>query len=114
MTEREPWRVPSSLRINLHLDDLLAQLQDQITSVVEVRDRLYKLLNAVVSIGSDLLLNDVLVHFNQARKLATLRALADITREVQVILFTHERDAVDTAQAHLRDHAVIHQLARRG
>lgn len=60
MTEREPWRVPSSLRINLHLDDLLAQLQDQITSVVEVRDRLYKLLNAVVSIGSDLLLNDVL------------------------------------------------------
>lgn len=60
MTDPQPWRVPSSLRFNLHLDDLLGQLQGQITAVLDVRDRLYQLLNAVISIGSDLELGDVL------------------------------------------------------
>lgn len=60
MTEREPWRVPSSLRPNLRLDELLGQMQDQISTVIDVRDKLYQLLNAVISIGSNLELAEVL------------------------------------------------------
>jgi signal transduction histidine kinase len=60
MTENEPGPVPSSLRPNLRLDTLLGQLQEQIAAVIDVRDRLYKLLNAVVAIGSNLNTGDVL------------------------------------------------------
>ncbi|MBO0890994.1 MAG: GAF domain-containing protein [Acidothermales bacterium] len=60
MTEPPGWHVPSSLRLNPHLGDLLGQLQGQISAVIDVRDRLYQLLNAVISIGSDLDLGDVL------------------------------------------------------
>ena len=61
-----------------------------------------------------LLLDDVLVHFDRERKLAALRALAEVAAEVQVILFTHERDVADAARAHHDGRAVVHELARRG
>jgi signal transduction histidine kinase len=60
MTEREPWRAPSSLRPELDLPDLLGQMQRQVATVIDVRDRLYELLNAVISIGSNLELPEVL------------------------------------------------------
>jgi signal transduction histidine kinase len=48
------------LRPALHLDELLHQLQDHVGALVDVRDRMYKLLDAVVSVGSQLELSEVL------------------------------------------------------
>ncbi|MBD3148147.1 hypothetical protein IEQ31_33960, partial [Microbispora camponoti] len=50
MTEKEP----SSLIPSMRLDDLLAELQSRLEAVLATRDRVHALLEAVVSIGSDL------------------------------------------------------------
>jgi uncharacterized protein YhaN len=60
-----------------------------------------------------LVLDDVLVHFDEERKAAALAALADVAGTVQVLLFTHERDVADAARARLGERAVVHELARR-
>ncbi|HEX6444600.1 MAG TPA: GAF domain-containing protein [Streptosporangiales bacterium] len=61
MAGLEQWRAPSSLRPDeMDLPDLLGQMQRQVTTVIDVRDRLYELLNAVISIGSNLELSEVL------------------------------------------------------
>jgi signal transduction histidine kinase len=45
---------------HLHLDDLLAELQVRLTAVVQTRDRVHSLLEAVVAVGSNLELEVVL------------------------------------------------------
>lgn len=59
-----------------------------------------------------LILDDVLVHFDDERVAATLVALADVARSVQVLLFTHEREVADAARELLGARAVVHELSR--
>ncbi|KAB8176052.1 GAF domain-containing protein [Microbispora catharanthi] len=70
MTEKEP----SSLIPSMRLDDLLAELQSRLEAVLATRDRVHALLEAVVSIGSDLDLEVVL-----RRIVATATTLVDAT-----------------------------------
>jgi signal transduction histidine kinase len=56
MTENEP----RSLIPHMRLDDLLAELQARLNAVLASRDRVHGLLDAVVSVGSDLDLETVL------------------------------------------------------
>jgi uncharacterized protein YhaN len=46
-----------------------------------------------------LVLDDILVHFDPARTIAALEALAEIARHTQVILFTHHPHVVELARA---------------
>ncbi|MFC4536903.1 GAF domain-containing sensor histidine kinase [Sphaerisporangium dianthi] len=56
MTENEP----RSVIPNMRLDDLLSELQVRLEAVLATRDRVHALLDAVVSVGSDLALETVL------------------------------------------------------
>ncbi|MFF0309959.1 GAF domain-containing protein [Streptosporangium sp. NPDC004379] len=56
MTQKEP----RSLMPNMRLDELLAELQVRLEAVLATRDRVHALLEAVVSVGSDLDLETVL------------------------------------------------------
>jgi len=49
-----------SLPTQLHLDDLLAELQTRLQAIIATRDRLHRLLDAVVAIGGALDLQTVL------------------------------------------------------
>ena len=52
-------------------------------------------------------LDDVLVHFDDARALAALQAFAELAEHTQVILFTHHRHLLDLGRAaSVRFHAV--------
>ncbi len=59
-----------------------------------------------------LVLDDVLVHFDEERMGAALVALADVARSVQVLLFTHERKVADAARERLGARAIVHDLPR--
>lgn len=50
----------ASIHPRLRLDELLHQLQEQVGAVLDVRDRMHRLLDAVVSVGSQLELSEVL------------------------------------------------------
>ncbi|MEU7912384.1 sensor histidine kinase [Microbispora bryophytorum] len=65
---------PRSLIPSMRLDDLLAELQSRLEAVLATRDRVHALLEAVVSIGSDLDLEVVL-----RRIVATAATLVDAT-----------------------------------
>ncbi len=52
--------VGPQLRTNLHLDELLGDLQSQLKAVIGTRDRVHALLDAVLAIGTDLDLQTVL------------------------------------------------------
>ncbi|RGA03540.1 GAF domain-containing protein [Microbispora triticiradicis] len=71
MTDHELSR---SLIPSMRLDDLLAELQSRLEAVLATRDRVHALLEAVVSIGSDLDLEIVL-----RRIVATAATLVDAT-----------------------------------
>ena len=63
-----------------------------------------------------LLLDDVLVHFDDQRAAAALSVLADLAKKTQVILFTHHRRVVDLATRSISDRdgataARVHELA---
>lgn len=60
MTEARDPTGGSPLHPKLHLDELLNQLQDHVGAVIGVRDRMQQLLDAVVSVGSNLELSEVL------------------------------------------------------
>jgi signal transduction histidine kinase len=57
---------PASALPALHLDELLLQLQGQLTAVMGTRDRMRGLLEAVLAVGSDLELQTVLRRIVQA------------------------------------------------
>jgi uncharacterized protein YhaN len=55
--------------------------------------------------------DDILVNFDDVRSEATLKALAELARKNQVILFTHHRHIVETVEALDMDgHVVVHSL----
>jgi len=45
------------------------------------------------------IVDDILVHFDDERSVATLGVLAELARKTQIILFTHHRRLVEQAQA---------------
>lgn len=55
--------------------------------------------------------DDILVNFDDDRSEATLKALAELAKKNQVILFTHHRQIVETVEALDMDgHVVVHPL----
>lgn len=63
-----------------------------------------------------LLLDDVLVHFDDQRAAAALAVLADLAKHTQVILFTHHERVVELAKRNISDRdgtrtATVHDLA---
>jgi hypothetical protein len=59
-----------------------------------------------------LLLDDVLVHFDDPRSAATLRTLARLSERVQVVLFTHHDHVLHLAREHVGDALTEVVLAR--
>jgi uncharacterized protein YhaN len=55
--------------------------------------------------------DDILVNFDDERSTATLKALADLAKKNQVILFTHHQQIVETVEElGMAGHVVIHPL----
>ena len=58
-----------------------------------------------------LIVDDVLVNFDNERSLATLRSLCELSNETQVLFFTHHHHLLTMAEEHLPKHKVfIHHL----
>ena len=60
-----------------------------------------------------LIVDDILIHLDDDRALATLKALADFARQTQVLVFTHQQRFRELAETHLSDVATIHELEKR-
>lgn len=59
------------------------------------------------------IVDDVLVHFDDARSAAALAILAELAQKTQVLFFTHHRHLVELARAGLPANAFsVHELAR--
>ncbi len=59
-------------------------------------------------------LDDILVNFDDARSSAALKVLADFAAQSQVIYFTHHEHLVKLAQKELKNRVQVHQLVRAG
>ena len=59
-----------------------------------------------------LIIDDVLVSFDDSRAQATLKCLGELATKTQVLLFTHHRHLVDLAKAVHRS-TVVHELVSR-
>jgi uncharacterized protein YhaN len=53
------------------------------------------------------IVDDILVNFDDQRSLATLRVLAELSSQTQVIMFTHHAHIVELAQEHLSPEQVF-------
>lgn len=61
------------------------------------------------------IVDDILVHFDDSRSLATLEVLAEISDQTQVIFFTHHRHLAELAVSNLSaDTCFVHHLDSRG
>src|SRR5262249_134083 len=57
------------------------------------------------------IVDDILLNFDDRRATAALRALAELSRQTQVLFFTHHRPTIDLARAQLpRDVIFTHEL----
>jgi len=58
-----------------------------------------------------LIVDDILIHFDDQRALATLQQLVELSAKTQVIFFTHHQHLVDLATRDLPvEHVFLHQL----
>ena len=58
-----------------------------------------------------LIVDDILIHFDDQRALATLQQLVELSAKTQVIFFTHHQHLVELATRHLPvEHVFLHQL----
>jgi uncharacterized protein YhaN len=86
---------------------------------VGTRDQLYLSLRlasllryADISAPMPLVLDDVLIHFDDERSSAALSVLAEVSKTVQVLFFTHHARLVDLARAAIpSSDLTIHELA---
>ncbi|HYY15764.1 MAG TPA: chromosome segregation protein SMC, partial [Gammaproteobacteria bacterium] len=61
-----------------------------------------------------LIIDDILIQFDEERSSATLRVLWELSQKTQVLLFTHHRHLLDLARRHIAPEAVvIHELEPR-
>jgi uncharacterized protein YhaN len=58
-----------------------------------------------------LIIDDVLVNFDDRRASATLRCIAELSKQTQVLLFTHHRHIVLLAQKEIASQLVVHEFA---
>jgi uncharacterized protein YhaN len=58
-----------------------------------------------------LIIDDVLVNFDDRRAGATLRCIAEFSKQTQVLLFTHHHHIVELAQKAIASQLVIHEFA---
>jgi uncharacterized protein YhaN len=83
------------------------------------RDQLYLSLrlasllrHAEIAAPMPLVLDDVLIHFDDERSSAALAVLAEVAKTMQVLFFTHHARLVDLAQAAIpKTELTIHELA---
>ena len=62
-----------------------------------------------------LIVDDILIHLDDERALATLRVLADFSKQTQILFFTHHHRLRELAELHLpSDLLTVHELQRRG
>lgn len=60
-----------------------------------------------------LVVDDILVHFDDDRAVATLEQLVDLSSHTQVIFFTHHRHLTELAKQHLpSDQVFLHEIQR--
>jgi uncharacterized protein YhaN len=59
-----------------------------------------------------LVVDDILVNFDDDRAAAALQVLVQLSRQTQVIFFTHHRHLVELAEANLTHNLFVHQLDR--
>ncbi len=104
-----------ALRDNKQLE--ASALSDGTTDQLYLALRVASLERLVESRGPlPLLLDDVLVHFDDQRAAAALSVLGDLAKKTQVILFTHHRRVVDLATRAISDRdgataARVHELS---
>jgi uncharacterized protein YhaN len=60
-----------------------------------------------------LIVDDILVNFDDSRALATLQVLAELSRKTQIIFFTHHRHLVELAESCGSTDVFVHQLHHR-
>ncbi|TDY46256.1 uncharacterized protein YhaN [Alicyclobacillus sacchari] len=60
--------------------------------------------------GLPLVMDDILVHFDDERTLATLAVLSELSAHTQVLYFTHHQFVVDAAKQMLGDRVAVHHL----
>jgi uncharacterized protein YhaN len=61
-----------------------------------------------------LVVDDILVNFDNHRSLATLRVLAELSNRTQVIFFTHHEHLVEMAREHIHSETLfVHRLEPR-
>jgi uncharacterized protein YhaN len=85
------------------------------------RDQLYLSLRlasllryAEIASPMPLVLDDVLVHFDDERSAAALAVLAEVAKTVQILFFTHHARLVELARAAIpANELVVHELAMR-
>jgi uncharacterized protein YhaN len=84
------------------------------------RDQLYLALRvaslerlAAAGTALPVVLDDILVHFDDARARAALVVLAELAQEIQVLFFTHNQHIVDIARAAIPRQIVVHDLPPR-
>ena len=61
-----------------------------------------------------LIIDDVLVNFDDRRARATLGCIAQLSKSTQVLLFTHHRHIVDLAQELVASQVVTHEFVQTG
>ena len=59
------------------------------------------------------IVDDILIHLDDQRALATLRVLTELSEQMQVLFFTHHDRLRDLAETHLpADQIIVHELAK--
>jgi uncharacterized protein YhaN len=62
-----------------------------------------------------IIIDDLLLHFDNDRALAALKALADLARRTQILFFTHHRHLVELVEKNLpRELVLLHRLQGKG
>ena len=56
------------------------------------------------------MMDDILVHFDDERTLATLEVLSELSAHTQVFYFTHHQFLVDAAKRMFGHRVVVHHL----
>lgn len=59
-----------------------------------------------------LIIDDVLINFDDRRACATLRCIAELSKQTQVLLFTHHKHIVDLTQTSVSSQLVTHEFQR--
>ncbi|MCA9631707.1 MAG: AAA family ATPase [Myxococcales bacterium] len=105
--------IPSAARGDedrVRVDDLSDGARDQLYLALRIAS-----IERYVEAGAALpvVLDDVLVHFDEERARAALVALAALAERTQVLFFTHHRRHVELCAAALGDRFKLHELRRR-